>query len=1004
MTDKPLGTWLQGFQQLERHRIRDILLVSSLFDFYLFEEEGLLYEQIQSEYQGLQLSHTPEFKRVSSEKEALELLDRGERFDLIITTLHLEDTTPLRLARAIRKRGVRTPIVLLGYDTRELNDLITHHDTSVFSRIFVWEGNFRLLVAIVKNLEDELNAAEDTSRFGVQCILVVEDSIRYSSYFLPLLYSEVMRHSRDLIAEGVNAAHKSLRLRARPKILLRSTWEGAIDCFEQYGQHITGVICDVRFPRGGAIDDDAGFALAKLVHDRYFDVPVLLQSTEPGGARNARSANALFIWKKSPSFLSDFNAMLREHFAFGDFIFRMPDGREVGRATDLPSLEEQLQKVPDESVAFHAAHNHFSTWLKARTEFDLAARLRPNRVEDFASIGDIRAYLIRQLHDHRSFRQRGLLTEFSKETFDPETSFARTGGGSVGGKARGLAFFNALLATYYKPFEDLSIEVPPAMVIGTDIFDKFMRGNNLQPEELVQLSDEEILRRFLAAQSFSHKTRGVLAAFLDLVRHPLAVRSSSLLEDSQFHPFAGVYQTFMIPNNHPDPAVRLRELLTAIKRVYASTFYRSAREYLKVTSLRFEDEKMAVIVQQMVGAQHGDRFYPEIAGVARSYNFYPVGPQKPEEGIVSIALGLGKMIVEGGASVHFCPKYPDHLQQFFSTRDARMHDQREFYALRMRHPERSRGTWADGGEQRAATHPGPSTTLGMTELPALSIADERVVAYELAEAERDDTLHAIASTYSAENDALYDGVSRPGMRIVTFAPILRNRIIPLAEAVEFLCGLASWGIGTPVEIEFAVNLAAKKLGVLQVRPLPLSRETEDFASQLPQRELICSSPQVLGHGAIHDLRDIVVVDAERYDRTKGHEVAAEIARINQRLVSEHRPYLLVGPGRWGSLDPLLGIPVKWEQISGARAIVEAGFRDISVDPSQGSHFFQNLTAFQVGYFAVSPRLRDSFVDWQWLAEQQSAGDGAFTRHIRLDTNVVAMMNGHTRRGVIVKPK
>ncbi|HEY4640723.1 MAG TPA: PEP/pyruvate-binding domain-containing protein, partial [Thermoanaerobaculia bacterium] len=683
MTDKTLGTWLQGFQQLERHRVRDILLVSSLFDFYLFEEEGLLYEQIQSEYQGLQLSHTPELKRVSSEKEALALIDAGDRFDLIITTLHIEDTTPLRLARAIRKRGVRTPIVLLGYDTRELNDLITHHDTSVFSRIFVWEGNFRLLIAIVKNLEDELNVAEDTSRFGVQCLLVVEDSIRYISYFLPLLYSEVMRHSRDLIAEGVNAAHKSLRLRARPKILLCDTWEEAIDCFEQYGQHITGVICDVRFPRDGVMDDRAGLALAELVHDRYFDVPVLLQSTDPNGAAAAQNTNALFIWKDSPSFLTDFNALLREHFAFGDFIFRMPDGREVARATDLPSLEEQLQRVPDESVAFHAAHNHFSTWLKARTEFDLAARLRPNRPEHFPSIADIRAYLIRQLHEHRSFRQRGLLTEFSKDTFDPETSFARTGAGSVGGKARGLAFFNALLAAYYKPFEGLSIEVPPAMVIGTDIFDRFMRDNDLDSNTLAHLPDEEILRRFLAAQRFSRKTKAALEAFLELVRHPLAVRSSSLLEDSQFHPFAGVYQTFMIPNNHPDPSVRLRELITAIKRVYASTFFHSAREYLKVTSLRFEDEKMAVIVQQMVGAQHGERFYPEIAGVARSYNFYPVGPQKPEEGIVSIALGLGRTVVEGGASVHFCPKYPDHLQQFFSTRDARLQNQREFYALKM---------------------------------------------------------------------------------------------------------------------------------------------------------------------------------------------------------------------------------------------------------------------------------------------------------------------------------
>lgn len=973
---KNLGTWLQGFQQLERHRIRDILLVSSLFDFYLFEEEGLLYEQIQSEYQGLQLSHTPELRRVSSEKEALEVLDGGARFDLIITTLHIEGTTPLQLARAIRKRGVRIPIVLLGYDTRELNDLLTHHDTSVFSRIFVWGGNFRLLIAIVKSLEDELNVEEDTSNFDVQCILVVEDDIRYASHFLPLLYSEVMRHSRDLIAEGVNKAHRSLRMRARPKILLRTTWEEAIECFEKYGQHITGVVCDVRFPRAGKVDERAGFEFAKLVHDRYFDVSVLLQSTDRD-ASDIDNVNALFIWKESPTFIDDFRAMLREHFAFGDFVFRMPDGREVGRATDLRSLEEQVQHVPDESLRFHAERNHFSNWLKARTEFDLAKKLRPRKIDDFATVGELRSFLIRQLHEHRSFRQRGFLTEFSEDTFDPETSFARTGGGSVGGKARGLAFFNALLSAYDvgRRFEGLGIEVPPALVIGTDVFDRFMADNGLQSIALAGMSDEEILMRFLAAPRFPATTKGDLDAFLELCRHPLAVRSSSLLEDSQFHPFAGVYQTFMIPNSDDDPAVRLRELITAIKRVYASTFYESAREYLKVTSLQFEDEKMGVIVQQMVGAAHDDRFYPEIAGVARSYNFYPVAEQKPEEGIVSIALGLGKTIVEGGASVHFCPRYPDHLQQFFSPRDATRNNQREFYALYM-----------------------------TPQHEIQSIADERVVTYDLATAERDGTLQAIASTYSAENDALYDGVSRPGMRIVTFAPILRSKMIPLAESIDFLCRLGSWGIGTPVEIEFAVNLPARKLGVLQIRPLALSREMEQLGlGEHPDEELICRSSQALGHGVIRGLRDIVVVDIDRYDRMKAHEAASEIARINQQLVEERRPYLLVGPGRWGSLDPLLGIPVKWEQISGARAIVEAGFRDISVDPSQGSHFFQNLIAFQVAYFSTGARVRESFVDWKWLAAQKPAGSAAFVRHIRLDNGIVAMINGHTKRGVILKP-
>jgi len=976
--EQSFGTWLQSFQQLERHRIRNILLVSSLFDFYLFEEEGLLYEQIQSEYRGLQLSHTPELTRVSSGAEAVKLLKSGAQFDLIITTLHIEDTTPIRLARSLLDEGITTPIVLLGYDNRELNDLITHQEISIFDRVFVWQGDFRLLIAIIKNLEDEWNVREDTSNFGVQCILLVEDSIRDASYFLPLLYAEIIQHSQRLMSEAVNAAHRSLRLRARPKILLRSTWEEAMNCFDELKEHITGVICDVRFPRGGKHDERAGLDFADHVHEQFFDIPVLLQSSDPASAFEARESGGLFLWKKSPTLVEDFRRLLRQNFAFGDFVFRMLDGREVGRATDLRTLEEQLRIVPDESVLYHASRNHFSNWLKARTEFQLASRLRPSRVTDFASVTELRLQLIREVHEHRAFRQRGLLTEFSKDTFDPENSFARTGGGSVGGKARGLAFFNALLSAYdvARRFEGLDIEVPPCIVIGTDVFDRFMAENDLHSFVQGGASDLEIQQRFLDAERFPESTLTQLAAFLELVPHPLAVRSSSLLEDSQFHPFAGVYQTYMIPNDHPRADARLHELVTAIKRVYASTFYHSAREYLKVTSLRSEDEKMAVIVQQMVGAQHEDRFYPEIAGVARSYNFYPVGPQKPDEGIVSIALGLGRIVVEGGAAVHFCPKYPDHLQQFFSTRDARKNNQREFYALRM-----------------------VQQPVEMT-----ATTDERVVTWDLADAERDGTLAPIASTYSAENDALYDGVSRPGMRIVTFAPILRNRMVPLAEAIDFLCALGTWGIGTPVEIEFAVNLARGRLGVLQVRPLPLSRETEEFGiDEVPAEQLICQSTQVLGHGVIRDLCDIIVVDIDRFERAKSHQAAAEIARMNQILVSERRPYLLVGPGRWGSLDPLLGIPVKWEQISGARAIVEAGFRDISVDPSQGSHFFQNLTAFQVGYFSVSDRVRNSFLDWQWLSAQPALGSGTFARHIRLKSNALVMMNGRVRRGIILKP-
>lgn len=962
----------QDFHQLERRRIRDILLVSSLFDFYLFEEEGLLYEQIHLEYQGLQLSHTPELTRVATGREALDLLESGEhRFDLVITTLHIDDTTPLRLARDIRARGRKMPIVLLAYDKRELTDLITHHGIADFDRVFIWQGDFRLLIAIVKNLEDELNAPADTERFGVQCILLNEDSIRYTSFFLPLLYSEVIAHSQRLVAEGLNAAHRALRMRARPKILLASTWEEAMRCLEQYKEHIIGVITDAGFTRYGVHDPRAGIAFTKEVKARFWDIPVLLQSTNPDLADEAEAAGATFLAKGSPTLREDMRRFLRDYFAFGDFVFRLRDGTEVSRATDLQSLEEQLRLVPEESLEHHASRNDFSNWFKARTEFDLAARLRGWRVSDYASVAEMREFIIRQLHEHRASRQRGLLTELSKGTFDPASSFARTGGGSVGGKARGLAFLNTLLSmeNLRTRFPGLEIDVPSGVVIGTDVFDEFLRANDLRAFALTAASDEEIMRRFIAAPRFPKETADRLTELLEAIREPLAVRSSSLLEDTQFHPFAGIYHTYMIPNSAADPAVRLRELLTAIKRVYASTFYRPARVYIKGTALRMEDEKMAVIVQRMVGAAHGQRFYPEISGVARSYNFYPAGPQKPEEGIVAIALGLGKTIVEGGATVRFCPQSPDHLQELLRE------TQTKFYALAM-----------------SAKGVAPAT-----------VEDERIVPFDLRAAEEDGTLHWVASTYSAENDALYDGISRDGTRVVTFAPILRHRLIPLAPAIDELCKIGARGIGTPVEIEFAADLsgATKRLGVLQMRPLVLSREMDELSlADVPAERVLCRSDQVLGHGVIRDLRDIVVVGVDTFERSRSHDAAREVAKINARLLDEQRCYLLIGPGRWGSLDPLLGIPVRWDQICGARAIIEAGFRDLSVDPSQGSHFFQNLTAFQVGYFSVNPRVRGSFVDWTWLAAQPAIDETGLVRHIRLDKGVTVKMNGRERKGLI----
>jgi CheY-like chemotaxis protein len=978
------GTRFQGFQNLMRIRIRDVLLVSSLYDLYLFEEDGRLYELIRNEYQGLHLSHSPELTRVSSGKEAIALAKEEKKFDLIITTLHIEDMNALKFARLVREAGLDIPIVLMAYDNRELKDLLTHHDTSVFTRIFIWQGDFRLIIAIIKHIEDRVNVDHDTRIVGVQSIILIEDNVRYYSSFLPLIYTEILVQSRRLISEGINLSHKYLRMRARPKILLCTNYESAWEYFEQYEDYVLGVISDVDFSHNGTPDEQAGIEFAKNVRARQPDVPVLLQSDTPEYEARARILGASFLLKGSPMLLYELRQFMITYFSFGDFIFRTPDGTEVARASDLRSLEEQLRFVPDESIRFHAERNHFSNWLKARTEFWLAHKLRPRKVSDFPDISALRNDLIRSLRDYRRLRQRGIITDFSKESFLPASSFARIGGGSLGGKARGLGFVNILINNYdvRDRFEGVQVYVPPAIVLGTDVFDQFVDENDLRSFALSCPDDREITKRFLEARIFPEETLGELAAFLDLIRAPLAVRSSSLMEDSQYHPFAGVYETYMIPNDNSNPFIRLSELVNTIKRVYASTFYQAAKDYFKVTAYRLEEEKMAVIVQKMIGAQHETRFYPDFAGVAKSYNFYPIAPQKSEDGIVFSALGLGKTVVDGGMTVRFCPKYPNHLLQFYSTEEALRNNQGEFYAL----------------DLQEHVHDTPDTQ------------DILLKKYGLSVAERDGPLRYVGSTYSVENDTISDGLSRSGTRLVTFAPIFRGKLLPLAQILELLLDMGTWGMGTPVEIEFAVNMTTppdqpKEFGILQMRPLVLSKELEELnVDDVNASDLICQSHQVLGNGVSKDIYDIVVVDIHKFDRARSREVAMEVGYFNERLVAERRPYLLVGVGRWGSLDPWLGIPIKWDQISGARAIIEAGFKDLDVSPSQGTHFFQNITSFQVGYFTVNSKVKLGWVDWDWLLSGSPLDEKSYTRHLRFQNPIVVKINGHLHKGIILKPE
>ncbi|HEX9638855.1 MAG TPA: PEP/pyruvate-binding domain-containing protein [Acidobacteriota bacterium] len=977
-----LGSRFRGFQDLMRYRVQDILLVSNLYDSFILSEDGHLSELILDEVLNLNLRHTPGLTHVTSGAEALKLAREQKRHNLIISSIHIGDMDPLELARAVKQESLGIPVVLLAYDNRELTDFVGRNPVSDFDRIFLWQGDARILLAITKYVEDRLNVAHDTGIVGVQAILVIEDNIRFYSSFLPMIYSEVMNHAHQLMPEGINLSHKLMRLRARPKILLCGSFEEAWDYFDRYQANILGVISDIEFPKRGEVDRQAGLEFAQKVRERQPDVPILLQSSRPENQRLAHAAGATFLLKGSPVLLQQLRQFMLDNFGFGDFVFRRADGSEVDRAHDLKSLEEKLYSVPPECLAYHGERNHFSNWLKARTEFALAHKLRPRKVADFGTLEHLRRDLIRSIHQYRRERQRGSVADFNSRSFDASNlTLARLGGGSIGGKARGLAFANMLLGTYHvgERFPEVEISVPPSVVVGTDVFDRFLEQNELSDFAINETDDREILARFLTAP-FPEDAAWDLAAFVEQVKHPLAVRSSSLLEDSQYQPLAGVYETYMLPNNHPDPRMRRQQLINAIKRIYASTFSSSAKAFLRSTPYRLEEEKMAVILQKMVGAVHQDRFYPEFAGVARSFNFYPTPPMNGSDGIVAVALGLGETVAKGGVCVRFCPKYPRHLVQFSSVQDVLQNSQREFYALVL--------SEADGAD--------PSERLQLSR-------------FDLSTAEADGTIGPVGSTYSPENDAVYDGLARAGVPVVSFAPVLKQRLFPLAEILDLLLEIGEQGTSAAVEIEFAVNLSTpsgfpQEFGFLQMRPLSRAPEVSDLDwGQLDRSQLICSSSSVLGNGALEELRDLLVVDFHRFERSRSLQVAGEVARFNAELSAAGTPYILIGVGRWGSIDPLLGIPVTWDQISGARVIVESGFRDFVVTPSQGTHFFQNLTSCNVGYFTVNPESGQGFVDWDWLAAQPARQEREFVRLLHFDAPLAVRMNGKANQGVILKP-
>ncbi len=967
--------WHRKFQSLMPFRVREILLVSSDYDAFVLEEDGSLSDRLFYEYSELSISWAPRFTHAADPEAALRLL-AARRFDLVITVPRIGGLDAGELGRRIKAITPELPVLLLVFDEGDLQ-LVGERPPTI-DRILQWTGSAGVLIAAIKLTEDHKNLVHDTRAAGVRVILVVEDRPRAYSSFLGLLYPELLKQSGSLIAEGLNDFHRLMRMRARPKIALATSYDEGALLYREHREFVCALMSDIRMPRGGTIDPEGGLALARLVREGNPDMPILFQSAERAAATQAEALGAWFVDKHVHEFHHQVRQFLTEALGFGDFVFRLPDRTEVARVHDVYEMEQALAWVPAESVSFHAARNHFSTWLRARSMFQLAELIRPKTVAELGSVDALRQDIIRVLHEARQLEQEGVITDLASRHTGPENRFVRVGRGSIGGKGRGIGFLGALIVGegLLHRYPDLEIRIPKTVVLGTDPFDQFM--DQLDARRLDQLDDDEVTRAVLGAR-FSNEVRSGLLKAWTALKGPLAVRSSSLHEDSRFQPFAGVYATYMLPNDHPDPERRFEELLLAIRGVYASTYWRRAKTYLAGTA---EDgsPRMAVAIQQIVGQRFGDRFYPALSGLAQSYNYYPVGGQRPEDGVAFVALGLGHTVVGGGVALRFCPAAPGTLPQFPRARDYLAGTQTSFYAL----------------------------DLGRHDLDLARGPEGSLLQLDLAEAEKDGMLGLAGSVYSAADDVVRDNLALPGPRVVTFNNLLKYRALPFAEAVAHLLSIARQGVGEEVEIELALDAPGDgrpaRLYLLQLRPMtsPEQRTLAVDLAKLPPEAFVCRSDRALGHGS-SEVRDVVEVVVDRLDVAASRELVPRVREVCQRLRAEGRPFLLIGPGRWGSADPLLGVGVAWSDIAGARAIVETPLGGRHVEPSQGTHFFRNITAARVGYITVEDR-PESFVDRVWLDARWSdqRGGPEPVRHITLEAAISIHLDGKRGAAAIVK--
>lgn len=969
-----------SFANLMQKRIFNVLLVASYYDAFILEEDGRVEEQIFFEYTSLNLSSPPRVTQVNNLEDAFKELST-KRFDLIIAIPDAEHSQTYEKAKEIKHHYPDIPIVLLTPFAREVSRRLEKEDLSGIDYVFSWLGNTDLLLAIIKLLEDEMNIEEDT-KSGVQIIMLVEDSVRFYSSILPHLYKFVLKQSQIFSTEALNEHEQMLRMRGRPKIKLARSYEEAMAMYQKYANNMLGIISDVSFMHEGLKDAKAGLKFCAYVRQKDPFIPLIIESSDTENAEGAAALNACFLDKNSKKLPVDLRNAIMRNFGFGDFEFINPEtGEVILRIKELKDLQKNILTIPAESLLYHASRNHISRWLYSRALFPLAEFIRRRWPHNLEELPEIRQEILDAIVTYRKMKNRGVVAIFERNRFDKYSNFARIGQGSLGGKGRGLAFIDSLIKRHpvLEDYEGVSVSVPKTVVLCTDIFDEFMESNNLYQVALSDLPDEEILQHFLDA-TLPERLKDDILAFFEVVGRPIAVRSSSLLEDSHYQPFAGVYSTYMIPylDDHEE---MYRMLAAAVKGVYASVFYSDSKAYMTATSNVIDQEKMAIILQEVVGTQYGDRYYPSFAGVGRSLNYYPINDEKAEDGVVDIAVGLGKYIVDGGRSLRFSPRHPNKVLQT-STLDLALRDtQTRFYALDLKNIQ---------------AHCEVDDSFNLLRL---SIRD----------AEADNSLRGMVSTFDPYDQVIRDGYYEGGRKVVTFANILQHNVFPLSPLLEMMLQFGSHDMGRHVEIEFAGILPNSQhphgaLYWLQIRPIVDTKEMrDDEIDEVDDKELLLKTSSALGHGVMTDLHHVIYVKSEGFMSSNNSLIAREIEKINKTFLDRGENYILIGPGRWGSSDTALGIPVKWPHISAARLIVETALSSYFIEPSQGTHFFQNLTSFGVGYFTLNPQVKDCIYDEEFLNRQEAVQETQFLRVVRFDQPLTVKINGKKSVGIVIKP-